>query len=484
MQVISDPKYDTDVVNLRYLSKVISNLEKESETKISNLNKNYGSQPIPPYLKGDTYTVGNKIYKCINGRDIGSFDITDWQLIVDGEELKNFINNVYTLDKINITEQLDSKIETYIQEEDPSLAWTTNIEKEKHKGDYWRKKSGKIYREYCYTKYNTNPVSYGWAETDVPATVYDLIDGKKTIYTIKPISYCKDDMWIIEDTLEVTDLPPNTKIGDWVFAITNSDVYKKEDWVKKDEKVDIEYLEKNYYQSSIIDHTLTELERNTDSKITKAKNEINLSVSQSYTTKEETESVINQVSDVEKSIGTLTETTTTYGESLSQLAVETGEIKSTVANTVQKQNDFELTLNNDYLTKDQINADVGTNTENINSLREQITQLQHTANELSITITNINQNGVSKVVTETGFIFDKNGLKISKDGEPMTAIFDNKGFLVKYYETDLLVAQGDKVVAENLTAKTYFTAGRHRTEKFTDEKGRLGTGIFWNGDDV
>lgn len=362
VQVNSDPKYDTDAVNLRYLNKVLESTEKENNDKIKQIPKNYGIQPLPPYAVGDSYTVGKKIYKCIKSRDIGSFNISDWQLIVDGEELQNFINNIYTVDKIDITEQLDNKIETYIQDEDPSLEWTTDIEKEKHKGDYWRKNSSNGQKEYCYTKMSTNPITYRWIETDAPAPIYDLIDGKKTIYTSKPSFYSKDDMWVIEDNLSDDDLPTNVKRGDWVFATENSDNYNKLHWIKRDEKVDIEYVEKYYYQITEIDNKFTEISRDTDSKITKAKDDITLSVSQNYTTKGETNSVVNRVSNVEEEIGTVTETVTTHGKTLAQLNVSTGEIRQTVSQTIEKQTNIEATLedtNEDIsIMKNQINTSI------------------------------------------------------------------------------------------------------------------------------
>lgn len=132
--------------------------------------------------------------------------------------------------------------------------------------------------------------------------------------------------------------------------------------------------------------------------------------------------------------------------------------------------------------KNTVSKSTGTLEDNVESLKEQMTQLQQLADSLSITITNINTNGVNKVVTSTGFVFDENGLNISKDGEPMSAVFDNQGFVVKNYDTEMLVARNNQVITENLTVKKYLVTGRHRFEKFTDEKNRLCTGLFWVGD--
>ena len=124
----------------------------------------------------------------------------------------------------------------------------------------------------------------------------------------------------------------------------------------------------------------------------------------------------------------------------------------------------------------QINAD------NVELVKQQLSQVQQTAEELSINITNITQNGVNKVVTSTGFVFDESGLNISKEGQEMSSLLDNDGLVVKSYDTEVLTVRSEGVNTENLTVRTYLTTGRHRIEKFTDEDGNLCTGFFWVGD--
>lgn len=91
-------------------------------------------------------------------------------------------------------------------------------------------------------------------------------------------------MWIVEDTISDDDLPtgeienPVAK-GDWVFAIQDSDVYNKNHWIKRDTDVSIEYIENNYYTKEKVDETFS-TKSNVQSEITKAKDEIELSVKQ------------------------------------------------------------------------------------------------------------------------------------------------------------------------------------------------------------
>lgn len=85
--------------------------------------------------------------------------------------------------------QIDGKIETYIQSADPSTAWTTAEEREKHDGDLW-----------CYTGATTSSLisfgtyrftyesssQYGWVQFDATPELFDAIDGKTTIFYGSP----------------------------------------------------------------------------------------------------------------------------------------------------------------------------------------------------------------------------------------------------------------------------------------------------------
>lgn len=75
--MINEPYYDEDLVNKAYLDKVLGNTTEIIENDI-NMVKNYGTQPQPPYHKGDTYTDDNKLYVCIQSREVGIYESTDW----------------------------------------------------------------------------------------------------------------------------------------------------------------------------------------------------------------------------------------------------------------------------------------------------------------------------------------------------------------------------------------------------------------------
>lgn len=343
------PKYDNDMVNLGYLNKRLGQTEEsinENNNSISQLPKNYSIPPNPPYYKDSLLCYGNKIYKCNTTKLKGEFSWNDWTIVAtDDTTISDFINNTYELDKLEIQEQIDGKVQTYYQENDPSKEWTTELDKGRHIGDYWYNTTNDT--QWRYNRIITGSViTYGWGQVNIPKAVFDTIDSKKSIYTEKPTSYQKDDLWIIEESLSDEDLPVGTEEnpiakGDWVFSIANSDVYNKEHWVKRDEDISMTYIKQHYYTIGEINSSFEEIERNTDSKITKAKDEISLNVSQTYTTKEEHEATIY---DFDEKIGTINQTITEHKETISDLSIEVGEITSTVESIEETTKNLEVNI--------------------------------------------------------------------------------------------------------------------------------------------
>lgn len=74
---MSEPIYDEDVVNLGYLNKKLEE-EKNNVSIPDNISKHYASRPQPPYSAGDTWIDGNIVYTCINSREIGLYEDSDW----------------------------------------------------------------------------------------------------------------------------------------------------------------------------------------------------------------------------------------------------------------------------------------------------------------------------------------------------------------------------------------------------------------------
>lgn len=339
-----EPKYDNDYITKGYLDKQLSDSKNTISNQIDNLPKSYSAPPNPPYYKNSLLSYNNKLYRCIRDKLMGVFSINDWVVIAtDDTTITDFIDNTYSVDKIQLEKQIDDKVESWYQSEDPANDWTTDILKAKHVGDYWYDTTTS--NQYRFCKKNTNPVTYAWAKVDVPMSIYNQINSKKSIYTSKPNSYKKDDLWIIEDTISDDDLPsgetenPVAK-GDWVFATQDSDVYNKNHWIKRDTDVSIEYIENHYYTKEKVDETFS-TKSDVQSEIKKAKDEVELSVEQNYSTKKEITEIVN---DYDKKIGTINTTLTKQGTTLSDLSVETGRIKNSVSSVTTKVETVETDL--------------------------------------------------------------------------------------------------------------------------------------------
>ena len=129
----------------------------------------------------------------------------------------------------DLQEQLDGKIETWSQPNDPSTAWTTTELKTKHKGDLWYNTSNAQTKRWSATAWELQPE----AET--------LAKQKKRIFTETPtIPYDIGDLWI---------LPSNSshsagKQGEILTCVTSraSGSYTSSDWQKKIAYTDDTYV--------------------------------------------------------------------------------------------------------------------------------------------------------------------------------------------------------------------------------------------------
>lgn len=102
----------------------------------------FTSTPYTPYEVGDLWVQGTSgdIMRCTKTRDTGSYTASDWakaSKYTDNSALTTFVNGAYA-DQVELfASQIDGKIESWFQSEDPSSNWTTDTEKATHVGDTW-----------------------------------------------------------------------------------------------------------------------------------------------------------------------------------------------------------------------------------------------------------------------------------------------------------------------------------------------------------
>lgn len=180
-------------------------------------------QPEPPYDIGDLWTQGSNgdLMRCKVARASGSYDSSDWEKAskyTDDSSLDLFINGVFK-DSLNFLKtQIDGKIETWYQPNDPSLKWKKTeeqpwcdidgnkildesgneivlvweSEKAEHEGDLWHNTSDNT--QWIYK-------SGVWKPQSIPDALLDKVDGKSSVYTVQPTPpYYSGDLWMTTDS--------------------------------------------------------------------------------------------------------------------------------------------------------------------------------------------------------------------------------------------------------------------------------------------
>lgn len=193
--------------------------------------------PTPPYDVGDLWTQGTSgdLMRCKFARASGNYSSSDWERAVkytDDSALTKFINGVYNSTIENLTSQIDGKVESWFQENDPSANWTNNDE---HLGDMWYNPStmdlcyfdikkitigNNIRRYYVWTKVED---SKAIAAYEAASKAKDTADGKRTVFVAEPKPpYQVGDLWVDGKELRrcVTAKTSGTYVAtDWAIAV-------------------------------------------------------------------------------------------------------------------------------------------------------------------------------------------------------------------------------------------------------------------------
>lgn len=215
-------------------------------------------QPEPPYDIGDLWTQGSNgdLMRCKVARASGSYSASDWEKAskyTDDSSLDLFINGVFKDSLNSLKTQIDGKIETWYQPNDPSLKWTKTeeqpwcdidgnkildesgneiilvweSEKAEHEGDLWHNTSDNT--QWIYK-------SGIWQPQSIPNELLDKIDGKSSVYMVHPKPpYYEGDLWVTTNSEGKASLKTSTvnRVGgafdasDWIdFKYADKDDIK------------------------------------------------------------------------------------------------------------------------------------------------------------------------------------------------------------------------------------------------------------------
>lgn len=190
----------------------------------------FTSTPYTPYEVGDLWVQGGSgdIMRCKTSRATGSYTSSDWEKAskyTDNTELNKFINGTYNNAIIDLTNQIDGKIETWFQTTDPASSWTTTAMKAKHVGDMWYHSTQKKL-----TRYSS---SYSWVNIEDQKAIdayeaannaQDTADGKRRVFVSTPYPpYDIGDLWVNGKDLRRCQTKKTQgqsyNINDWVVAV-------------------------------------------------------------------------------------------------------------------------------------------------------------------------------------------------------------------------------------------------------------------------
>lgn len=153
---------------------------------------------------------------------------------------------------------------------------------------------------------------------------------------------------------------------------------------------------------------------------------------------------------------------------------ETQVIRENVANLTVEAVGIRTELSDTQKVVDGISGD-------LLQANSKITSLEQTSEQVRINVQNINENGVDKVTTTTGFTFNESGMEVDKSDSPTKTTVTPDG--MKVYrkaggDSEVLTATSEGVDATNLHAKTYLIiGGRTRFEKYGNDR----VGCYWIG---
>ena len=177
--------------------------------------------------------------------------------------------------------------------------------------------------------------------------------------------------------------------------------------------------------------------------------------------------LVNQMLEIKKSVEG-------FSMTASKLENETQVIRENVANLTVEAVGIRTELSDTQNVVDGISGD-------LLQANSKITSLEQTSEQVQINVQNINENGVDKVTTTTGFTFNESGMEVDKSDSPTKTTVTPDG--MKVYRkagggSEVLTATSEGVDATNLHAKTYLIiGGRTRFEKYGNDR----VGCYWIG---
>lgn len=194
-----NPENPSEIVSQFLMGVYNSDDEKHKDTLFQ-----VGDEATGNYMK---FVRGKNVSHVINGKPVEEHL----------EDSKKYADEIAKELGEDLQTQIDGKIDTWSQEEDPSTAWDTDLLKQQHHGDLWYKPSEKMTKRYKRTGDNVGD----WENQDTQDTVtQELAKSKRRVFTTTPVTpYDEGDLWITATTNGDLYICRTTReTGDYVAA--------------------------------------------------------------------------------------------------------------------------------------------------------------------------------------------------------------------------------------------------------------------------
>ena len=208
------------------ITKALAAAEKAQDTA-DHKRRVFVVTPQPPYDIGDLWVQGDggDIMRCCVARsESASFSASDWEKAskYTDDTRANEVKAELDVLGADLQNQIDGKIETYNQAEDPSGAWTTDELKAQHKGDLWYSPKEEVTRRWNGTSWEK------LSDADAKAA-NNLAMTKKRVFSVTPYPpYDVDDLWVQGENGDLMRCVNARQTGnydstDWVRATKYTD---------------------------------------------------------------------------------------------------------------------------------------------------------------------------------------------------------------------------------------------------------------------
>lgn len=167
----------------------------------------------------------------------------------------------------------------------------------------------------------------------------------------------------------------------------------------------------------------------------------------------------------------------TIGEALNYTTARVDKISQEIDLSIENTNAVISQSTQLQLKLDEISMSVERHETEIDELEKRV-GMTLTEEDVRIEIEKTLEEGVNKVTTKTGYVFGEDGLEISKSSSEMSTMITDDGMTVYRNNKEVLVANNEGVIAEDLHATTYLIIGNNsRFEDYAEDR----TGCFWIG---